>query len=135
MALVSAHPELYTVDETGAPTLTGVIDPDGHVSYPFQRFGSEVTGAYGDRLTPIALAGTGTVTARAEVQHHPAGDLPTPFTVAAIALDEGPLIRGLLVDGASVAVGERVRAITVPVHRGDDEAAELRFSPEREEPK
>ncbi|MBT0566837.1 OB-fold domain-containing protein [Williamsia sp. CHRR-6] len=128
MTLTSAQPELYSVDDSGTPVLKGLTDPDGNVFFPFQQYGSEATGAYGDQLTAIDLAGTGTVTARAEVHHHPSADIPTPFTVAAIELDEGPLIRGVLADGVTASVGDRVQAITVVVDRGEVRAAELRFA-------
>lgn len=123
MGLTSAEPDLYSVDEGGVPTLYGTRDSAGNVSFPFQTYGSEYNGDHGADLSRVELSGAGTIAATASVRS------PASFTVASIVLDEGPLIRALLADGASVARrGDRVRATTTEVVNGGGSVAyELRF--------
>lgn len=128
MTLISAEPALYDVDETGRPTLWGVQDDTGSVSFPFQQWGSERTGAYGAHLQRVALSGRGRVQAVVTVQHHRRTDIATPFTVAAIVLDEGPLVRGILVQPYSATAGDRVEATTIVFSRDEEQVAELRFA-------
>lgn len=134
MSAPSAHPDLYQVDESGQPMLIGLKDSSGFVSFPFQTHGSERNGDVGEQATRVALAGTGTVSAVVDV-HLPVDPVVgVPYRLASVVLDEGPLIRSVLVDAADVAIGSRVRAVTVPVVRDDVELAELRFTPEEVAP-
>lgn len=131
MAIKSAEPQLYSVDDAGAPTLHGMRDTSGYVSFPAQSYGSERTGDHGSQLQTVALSGLGTVRATAAVQMYHGDDITTPFTVASIALDEGPLVRGVLADPDGIGVGSRVRAITVACPADgetSDTTAELRFA-------
>lgn len=123
MPAQSAEPTLYTVDDAGHPALFGVRDSAGHIGFPYQTYGSELTGDHGPNLTRVPLSGQGTITATATVHH--SGDIPTPFTVASILLDEGPLIRAVLAPETRPAMaGDRVHARTV----ADGNTFELRFA-------
>lgn len=130
MATISAEPQLYSVDDSGRPELIAVRDSSGHVSFPAQTYGSEHSGEHGVDLQRIALSGLGTVQATAVVHVHHGADIGAPFTIASIALDEGPLIRGVLTVPATATAGSRVRAVTVarPMDpENDDTTVELRF--------
>lgn len=128
----SAEPLLYDVDDDdGTPILTGVRDSSGYVSYPQQGTGSLFNGDHGSDLTPVRLAGRGKIQATATVRVHSVPDIETPFTIAAVVLDEGPLVRGVLEVVDSGRIGDEVVAITTVVHRGEDEVHELRFHVEK----
>jgi uncharacterized OB-fold protein len=128
MALISADQALYDVDERGRPTLWAVGDDTGFVSVPFQELGSERTGAYGAGLSRVALSGRGRVQAVATVNHYRGDDIAVPFTVAAIVLDEGPLVCGILAQPDSATAGDRVEATTIVAYKDGSELAELRFT-------
>lgn len=130
MSAPSAQPELYEVDSSGQPSLIGLRDSSGFVSFPFQIHGSEHNGDVGDRISRVALAGSGTVSAVVDVHLPVDPAVGVPYRLASVVLDEGPLVRSVLVDAAEVTIGSRVRAVTVPVIRDDVEVAELRFTPE-----
>ncbi|MEW2353330.1 OB-fold domain-containing protein [Spirillospora sp. NPDC029432] len=90
----------------------------GRTAYPAQEFGCERCGAYGPELEPVELSGHGTVLALLTVHEHPDPAVPTPATVAAVQLDEGPVLRAR-VDGVPAA-GAAVTAVpgeSVPVFR------------------
>jgi len=127
----SAEPTLYSVDEDGIPTLAGVRDTSGFVSYPQQDAGSLLNGDHDAQLTPVPLSGRGRIHATATVRLHPSPDIETPFTVASIVLDEGPLVRGVLDVAESGRIGDSVVATTTAIRRGDDELYELRFHVEK----
>jgi uncharacterized protein len=83
----------------------------GRVYFPPVGIGCEICGAPADRLQPTALAAAGIVHAVAEVHLSPA-KIETPFTIAEIVLDGGPLIRAMVhpdvTDG--LKIGDRVSA-------------------------
>ncbi|MEV6062942.1 OB-fold domain-containing protein [Nocardia asteroides] len=129
MTAISAEPALYEVDGDGVPRLFGLRDSAGFVSYPFQEYGSENNGDHGDRVRRIALAGRGTITARTDIHLAPNHHVGVPYTLASILLDEGPLMRSVLIDARDAGIGTRVRAVTVTIERDGDQVAELRFTP------
>lgn len=129
MTAVSAEPDLYDVDDDGAPRLFGLRDSTGFVSYPFQEHGSENNGDHGERLRRVPLAGTGTIAAVTEIHLAPNRHVSAPYTLASVVLDEGPMVRSVLIDASDAGIGTRVRAVTVPIERGDGPVAELRFTP------
>lgn len=129
MNMISAEPDLYDVDDDGVPTLFGLCDSTGFVSFPFQEYGSEYNGDHGDRVARIELCGTGVVSAITPIHSHLDPKVVTPYLLASIVLEEGPMVRSVLVDAPQAQIGTRVRAITVPVARGDGQVAELRFTP------
>ncbi|MFC6066468.1 Zn-ribbon domain-containing OB-fold protein [Streptomyces ochraceiscleroticus] len=65
---------------------------------------------FGERLTPVAAAGTGTVYSKTVV-HRAFGAFAeqTPFTIALIDLDEGVRMMSRIVGEQPVAIGDRVR--------------------------
>ncbi|MEV0063564.1 OB-fold domain-containing protein [Nocardia sp. NPDC050718] len=129
MTTVSAEPALYDVDDDGVPRLFGLRDSSGFVSYPFQPYGSENNGDHGELVRRVALAGTGTITAVTTVQLAPHPSVDAPYTLASIVLDEGPMVRAVLIDADDAGIGTRVRAVTVPIERGGEQVAEVRFLP------
>ena len=133
MSPTAAEPSLYEVDDDGAPTLFGLRDSSGAVSYPFQEHGSESTGDHGDSVERMALAGTGTVTSVVRVNVHPDPSVETRYRLASIVLDEGPLVRSVVTGEAEVAIGDRVRAVTVGREEAAGPVAELRFARMHEE--
>ena len=97
------NPDLYTEMGTpalaGAPALRAVKSRNGHISYPPQHYGCQLTGDTGDNLVDVLLTGCGRLRASSTVHIH-ARPLPkTPFTVVEVAMDDGPLVRGLLAQG------------------------------------
>jgi uncharacterized protein len=129
MGLTSAEPALYSVDDAGTPTLFGARDTAGNISFPFQTYGSESNGDHGSDLSRVELCGIGTVTATATVFRHASDTIATPFTVASVVLDEGPMIRAVLADGSSGAQrGDKVRATTSEIAGREQPSYELRFT-------
>jgi uncharacterized OB-fold protein len=107
--------------------LGGVCAACGYVFFPLQHYGCERCG--GVELEPRVLAGAGALLAAAQVHLHPGKGRDAPFTVAAIALDDGPIIRTLIDDdGETPGPGDRMVTILAPV--ADAEGAprlDLRF--------
>ncbi|MBN9086800.1 MAG: OB-fold domain-containing protein [Reyranella sp.] len=118
-------PSLYTP----AATLLGGRCACGHVFYPMQTHGCEVCGRHGGDLQPMTLSGRGTLLSSTVVHLHADKARPAPFSIGKIALEEGPVVRTLLVDPApSIAPGTAMKATLVPV---EDGKRDLRFAPER----
>jgi len=94
------NPSLYADEGTPAvpraPALRGIQCRCGHRAFPPQQRGCEVCGAYGDALVQILLSGCGRLLASAIVHRHAAAYPRVPFTVVEVALDDGPVVRGLL---------------------------------------
>jgi uncharacterized OB-fold protein len=114
-------PDLYT----DTPTLRGGRCVCGTVFFPMQSYGCEACGS--TELSPHELKGAGTLVASATVHLHNGKNREAPFTVVAVRLDEGPMVRTLL-DGApdgDLPPGTRMAASLV------GEPADLRFSPAR----
>ncbi|MFW0797797.1 OB-fold domain-containing protein [Gordonia sp. CPCC 205515] len=123
----SAEPLVYDIAEDGRPILTGVRDTSGHISFPYQQFGSLCNGDHDAQLTPVDLSGRGRVQAAVTIEHHADPDVRTPFTLADIILDEGPVVRGVLTATVDGFVGTLVEATTEPIVRADETLYELRF--------
>lgn len=108
-------PQLYRAAGTKAapdhPALLGGKCVCGYVFFPMQGFGCERCGSAD--VASFALAGQGRLLASARVHLHASKRREAPFTVGAIALDDGPIIRTLLVDE------------TRPFHPGDRMATTL----------
>lgn len=93
-------PNLYVVEGTtplpAAPALRAIKSRSGHISFPPQHYGCQLTGDTGENLTDVLVTGRGRLRASATVHMH-AKPLPkTPFTVVEVEMDDGPLVRGLL---------------------------------------
>jgi hypothetical protein len=107
---VPAHPQLYGT-ESDSPALRGSRCAEcGRISFPELAIGCEACGAPEERLVRVELRGAGVLHSIATVHvHH--GEPETPFRVAEVRLDDGPLIRAMLAPGAGApAVGARVTA-------------------------
>jgi uncharacterized OB-fold protein len=121
---IPAHPGLYSVRER-VPVLSGTRCAEcGRVYFPPLAIGCEICGAPGERLLPTPVAAGGTVHSLAQVHLH-RGEPETPFTIAEIQLDDGPLIRGTLGRGAAEPrIGDVVRAVWA-VTRIEDNGDEI----------
>jgi uncharacterized protein len=128
-------PALYrpegTAEVPGRPALLGgACASCGYVFFPLQRYGCEKCG--GVDLEPRALSGAGQLLASARVHLHAGKGREAPFTVGSIRLDDGPIVRTLIVEGADpVEVGRRM--VTTLESVSDPEGAprlDLRFAPE-----
>lgn len=117
-------PTLYTT--TGA--LLGGRCTCGHVFFPMQRHGCEVCGRHGADLQPMALRGRGTLLSSTVVHLHADKARPAPFTIGKVMLDDGPVVRTLLVDPErEIAPGTTMVATLVAV---GESLLDLRFAPE-----
>lgn len=107
---VAAHPRLYD-PLLEVPVLNGTrCVRCGRVYFPPIGVGCEICGAPAEDLLPTAVAATGTIHALAQVHLQP--DAPqTPFTIAEIALDAGPLILAMVhPESAPPSIGVPVTA-------------------------
>jgi len=120
---VAVEQGLYDPDER-VPKLNGTRCERCKATYfPPLGIGCEVCGAGEDELLAIPLAATGILRSVASVHIQGGKPLDTPFAVAEIQLDDGPLIRAMLVEPASVdVIGCRVAAQWVVVGANDDGA-------------
>jgi len=131
----AAHPGLYPAEGSRPPLYGQRCSACSRVTFPPNPYGCEVCGAAAESLETQELAGSGTLRAFATVHLHPGmGGIQAPFTVASIALDDGPSIRATLTcpTDEALSVGDRVHSVLVP--QGTDgegnETVELRFEPE-----
>lgn len=128
----SASSSLF--DPTGSdslpavPALIGAKCRCGHVFFPAQFFGCERCGRYGEDLVETRLSGQGIVRAAVVVHQHFREIPRAPFTVVDLALDDGPVIRGLMMAGTKPPrAGDVVTARIVDGREGGAPAAILRF--------
>jgi uncharacterized OB-fold protein len=130
-----AHPGLYPAEGSPPPLHGQRCSACGRVAFPPNPYGCEACGAAPEALESRDLAGAGTLRAFATVHLHPGlGGIQAPFTVASIALDDGPAIRATLTcpTDEGLSVGDRVQAVLVSQGEDDEgiETVELRFEPE-----
>jgi uncharacterized OB-fold protein len=98
--------------------LGGVCAGCGYVFFPLQRYGCERCG--GVELEPRVLSGVGTLLASARVHLHAGKTREAPFTVGAVALDDGPVVRTLIEDdGEAPRPGERMTTALAPAVDGE----------------
>jgi len=98
-------PALYQAEGSAAAPdrpalLGGVCATCGYVFFPMQRYGCERCG--GIDLHPRTLSGAGTLLAAARVHLHAGKGREAPFTMGAVALDDGPIVRTLIDNGGEV---------------------------------
>ena len=93
----------------------------GRVAFPPNPYGCEKCGAPAAMLVDRPLAGRGRIVAFVTTTHANRHDLSVPYTMASVALDDGPVIRAIMTDstGESLAGGDAVE--TVLVERAADE--------------
>ena len=80
----------------------------GLLIFPPQHYGCPGCGTPGGRLEPAAIPAVGRLHSFAVVNVHQ--KYPTPYTIAEVALDAGPLVRALLDDAGPHRVNDRVKA-------------------------
>jgi len=111
-------PDLYRAEGAAGVAnhpalLGGVCAACGYVFFPLQRYGCERCG--GLDLAPRDLSGAGALLAAARVHLHAGKTRQAPFTVGAVALDDGPVVRALIEDGGDVPhPGERMTTALAP---------------------
>jgi uncharacterized OB-fold protein len=100
------------------------------VFFPLQTYGCEKCGS--TDLAPRVLSGVGQLLASARVHLHAGKGREAPFTVGSIRLDDGPIVRTLIVEDAGpLEVGSRM--VTTLESVADAEGSprlDLRFAPE-----
>ena len=98
----------------------------GRTFFPPDPFACEKCGTPAADLTEVTLAAAGRITAAATVHrhHHPTPE--TPFTVATIELDDGPVLKSVVIDGSDGDVGARVHGVLVP-SAVEEGTVDLRF--------
>ena len=114
-------PDLYT--DTAA--LKGGRCANGHIFFPMQSYGCETCGS--TDLQPHELKAEGVLVASATVHLHNGKGREAPFTIVALKLTDGPMVRTLL-DGApndTLAPGTPMKAVL------SGEPADLHFAPVR----
>jgi uncharacterized OB-fold protein len=112
-----AVPGLYSIDDGDSPALHGRRCRDcGWVFFPPHDFGCESCGALPERVEPAVLGGTGELRSFAVVHRHGGAGIEVPFTVGEIVLDDGPMVRAVIVADGGLAIGDRMRTrlVTVP---------------------
>ena len=122
-------PQLYA-ESTNGPVLLGGECECGYVFFPMQTFGCERCGKSSTALKPRNLRGVGRLMNSTIVHMHADKRRTPPFAIGTIALDDGPVIRTLLVEitDAVVGVQPRVQAVLMPVSSEDgSRALDLRF--------
>lgn len=128
-------PALYQTQGSAAapnrPALLGGVCACGYVFFPVQSYGCERCG--GLALKPKVLSGAGRLLASARVHLHAGKGRDAPFTVGAIQLDDGPIVRTLLeADDAELRPGARMATVLAPVVDADGAPrVDLRFAAER----
>jgi uncharacterized protein len=93
--------------------LGGVCGACGYVFFPLQHYGCERCGSLA--LEPRVLSGVGTLLAAARVHLHVGKNREAPFTVGAVALDDGPIVRTLIEDMSEAPrPGDRMASALAP---------------------
>lgn len=121
MQKTAEHPGLYDPEEK-QPRLFGTrCDQCDTSFFPPLGIGCEVCGS--PNLSEIRLSTAGTVHSAATVHRHSGKNVETPFIVAEILLDDGPLVRALL-EGTERenVIGERTVARWFEVNKDSDDS-------------
>jgi uncharacterized OB-fold protein len=129
----AVHPELYSPDSAGTPSLNGgKCSTCGYVFFPPQRYGCESCGAPSEKLEAAEMRGCGRLHSYATVHLHQGKDIEAPFTVGLIVLDDGPAIRSLLTNRTDdgLTIGDRMNSVLVPAGTDQEgnEIVEMRFA-------
>lgn len=100
----------------------------GNVFFPMQRFGCERCGSV--NLKERTLTGRAKVLTCAKVHEHRGPDRETPFTVAAVLLEDGPMVRALLDPATADAtdIGDTVVTTLVPETRPNRGESDIRLT-------
>lgn len=131
MAAELLKPTLYAQEGSTAdprhPAILGGECTCGYVFFPMQKFGCERCGS--TDLKSRALAGRGKLIASARVHLHVGKHRTAPFTVGSIRLDDGPIVRTLLIeDDRPFHPGDAVVTSLIEVRDAEGEVKrDLRF--------
>lgn len=113
-----SNDKLFDAEGSSVRLRVGVCKRCGHRFFPPQHLGCEQCGAHGAELDAASLEGRGAVAAAVTVHKHRGPGPATPFTLTEVALENGPVIRGLLLDpppgATSDLLGRVVAAVAVP---------------------
>ena len=132
MASELLKPALYRSEGSTAdpshPALLGGACTCGYVFFPMQSFGCERCGRIDVKAR--ALTGHGRLLASARVHLHAGKHRQAPFTVGSIALEDGPIVRTILIDDdKAFRPGDAVAATLVEVHDAEgNPKRDLRFA-------
>jgi hypothetical protein len=122
---IGGQPGLYDPEDPRPVLFGSRCDACGSTRFPAMTIGCDACGAPEVSLVRTRLRAAGTIRSVATVHLHSGKDIAAPFTIAEIALDEGPLIRATLAHVADVdAIGRRVEA-DWEVVRVDDNGVEV----------
>ena len=86
-------------------TLTGTVCACGKMYMP-----PRAVCECGYETKPFTFSGNGEIISHTEIHVGPAGFENTPYNVALIKLEEGPVISGLVVDD-KIEIGQKVKAV------------------------
>lgn len=99
-------------EREGMPVLRAVhCSACGATLFPPQDYGCTVCGAHGAQVSTVDVPAAGRLHSFAVVHLHQGQ--ATPFTIAEMTLDAGPMLRVRLVDGATAHTGQRLRGVVV----------------------
>ncbi|MGB3625616.1 MAG: OB-fold domain-containing protein [Henriciella sp.] len=102
----------------------------GRVAFPPNPYGCEICGASGEQIEEQLLDGKGRLLAFVTTHHANQRDIAVPYTVASIALEDGPVIRALMKTptDAELNVNDAVEAVLVSSETAAGDASpQLRF--------
>ena len=129
-------PDLCTLSaETGTngPRLTlngGACGACDSVHFPITDFGCPTCGAAPDRVSPHALSGAATLLSFATIHTRLSPLITPPCVVGEAEVAHGIIEEVMLVGDESLyADGMAIRAVGVPVTRGEAEMMAVRFEP------
>ena len=131
MAAELLKPTLYSQDGSTAdpmhPAVLGGECACGYVFFPMQNFGCERCGR--TDMKSRALTGRGKLIASARVHLHAGKHRTAPFTVGSIRLEDGPIVRTLLIeDDRPFHPGDAVVTSLIEVRDAEgDTKRDLRF--------
>lgn len=118
------NPTLYSEQGTEAlpacPALRAVVSSSGHISFPPQHYGCQLTGDTGDQLRDVLITGRGRLHAGAVVHIHRLPSPATPFTVVEVLMDDGVLVRGLMASGRGLPAAGTVLVTCLEEVKGED---------------
>lgn len=93
-------------------SMVGTACSCGHVHFPPRA----VCECGNDRLEKFAFSGKGEIISYTTIHVGPSGfERNTPYNVALVKLDEGPVISGIVVD-KDVQIGQKVRSVFRKLH-------------------
>lgn len=123
---------LFTAEGTaavpGSPAIIGIrCNACDAVAFPFQPFGCENCGSAD--VEQSRFDGRGQVLTTAVVHFHADPARPAPFTIAAVLLDCGAFVRGVVAEESAgdIEIGDTVETQLVPEVRAGRGDTDIRF--------